>query len=357
MVKQETEIQYCMLIKLSKSHLTAYHGLPFLVAIFTALNLPSLRVDDFFSVMRPCYVILLSALFYLIEEPFRYTYFYTEPGKELDKQQHNASCVCKGCRLTWIPRLIKSEFPFIGSFFLGLNLIVFGLGTVEVMIHSQAFTVLAYMILCVVFAVYFAIECVYRWDKAVECEKVAVNRNTCAGYNIGGVITKTEKFFSKSYLTAHFGLSVLVPLYCVMNAFTVNKNYKESIIIAVIRAGFVANINILVCWTSHDFSSFTITNPATNKAERHRHHFSCLCTHCRDMWLPTLIKREFPVMETFFLNLNYVVFGLGMVELLVHRYAFAVVVYALACIFVTVISVIECSYRRDKSEKLKSATL
>ena len=48
------------------------------------------------------------------------------------------------------------------------------------------------------------------------------------------------------------------------------------------------------------------------------HHWDCACQECRRVWIPTILRREFPLLENFFTFANYLVFGVSFIEFAVH---------------------------------------
>lgn len=78
--------------------------------------------------------------------------------------------------------------------------------------------------------------------------------------------------------------------------------------------------------------------------EAQKHHGDCLCKMCRAVWIPTLVGREYPLLRPAFTVINYIAFGVSLVECVIGRKvdgAMTIEKYATVCFLTALILTVE----------------
>lgn len=67
------------------------------------------------------------------------------------------------------------------------------------------------------------------------------------------------------------------------------------------------------------------------------HHGDCLCKDCRLVWIPTILRREFPIFKHLFTVTNYIAFASSLSKLMANKGGFLILLdYTAFCFVVSI---------------------
>ena len=112
---------------------------------------------------------------------------------------------------------------------------------------------------------------------------------------------------SRNYHTAFYGLPFLNTVNFLAGITLLTRADAEHNKEACTRIGAGLLVFFLIGPTVYAFSNLG-----------HPHRWDCSCQECRLVWIPTILRREFPLLGNFFTFANYIVFGVSLIEFAVH---------------------------------------
>ena len=130
----------------------ALYGYPFLITLHFLVMLfciPKIDIRHVFMIIGRTHVSVLMAAIVC---------HFSEMGGIPSNEVHGDFCICKECRLAWIPSLMRQIYPALRSLFKALNYVAFGIAIVHTIQNFYSLMSMVYLAACIGLCILFLFE-------------------------------------------------------------------------------------------------------------------------------------------------------------------------------------------------------